>query len=81
MLNLQLLIETSHIHQGKLKTVVYLSSGRKRLHSELQSSDIIFTTYETMRRDWVEKGLLFANSWYRVVLDEGMYKYRGIIEL
>ncbi|UKZ70767.1 uncharacterized protein TrAtP1_011737 [Trichoderma atroviride] len=60
----------SHIHHGKIKTAVYLGPGRKRLRDELQSSDIIFTTYETMRRDWVEKGPLFTHSWHRVVLDE-----------
>lgn len=34
-----------------------------------------------MRRDWVDKGPLFTYSWYRVVLDEGMYKHRDTIEL
>jgi hypothetical protein len=27
-----------------------------------------------MRRDWEEGGPLFKVQWYRVVLDEGMYK-------
>lgn len=73
MFDLQLLIESSHIHQEKIKTAVYLGSERQRLRSELQSADIIFTTYETMRRDWAQSGPLFTRSWYRVVLDEGMY--------
>lgn len=64
----------SHIHQGKIKTAVCLGSDRKKLRNELQSSDIVFTTYETMRRDWAEKGPLFTHSWYRVILDEGMCK-------
>ncbi|EHK42066.1 hypothetical protein TRIATDRAFT_172559, partial [Trichoderma atroviride IMI 206040] len=63
----------SHIHQGKIKTAVCLGSDRKKSRNELQSSDIVFTTYETMRRDWAEKGPLFTHSWYRVILDEGMH--------
>lgn len=37
--------------------------------------DIILTTYETLRRDWVEEGPLYSNTWRRLVLDEGKNYY------
>ncbi|QYT04363.1 hypothetical protein H0G86_011272 [Trichoderma simmonsii] len=60
----------SHIHPGRVKTAIYLGSGRKTLRARLLNSDVILTTYETMRRDWEEGGPLFSVQWYRVVLDE-----------
>ncbi|KAL6821028.1 SNF2 family N-terminal domain-containing protein [Trichoderma sp. SZMC 28015] len=61
----------SHINPGSIKIAVYLGSGRKKLQQDnFQNSDIILTTYETMRIDWEKKGYLFTSQWYRVVLDE-----------
>ncbi|KAL6697594.1 SNF2 family N-terminal domain-containing protein [Trichoderma pleuroticola] len=60
----------SHIHPGRIKTAIYLGSGRKNLRDGLLNSDVILTTYETMRRDWEEGGPLFSVQWHRVVLDE-----------
>lgn len=61
----------SHIHPGRIKIAVYLGSDRKKLQQDnFQNSDIILTTYETMRIDWEKKGYLFASQWFRVVLDE-----------
>ncbi|KAK0756595.1 hypothetical protein N5P37_010749 [Trichoderma harzianum] len=59
-----------HIHPGRITTAIYLGSGRKTLRDVLLNSDVILTTYETMRRDWEEGGPLFSVQWYRVVLDE-----------
>lgn len=71
---MRILTQCSHIHPGRITTAIYLGSGRKTLRDGLLNSDVILTTYETMRRDWEEGGPLFKVQWYRVVLDEGMYK-------
>ncbi|KAF3066160.1 putative SWI/SNF-related matrix-associated actin-dependent regulator of chromatin [Trichoderma lentiforme] len=66
----RILTRRSHIHLGRITTAIYLGSGRKTLQDSLLNSDVILTTYETMRRDWEEGGPLFKVQWYRVVLDE-----------
>ncbi|KAL7930066.1 SNF2 family N-terminal domain-containing protein [Trichoderma chlorosporum] len=60
----------SHIHPGRIAIIIYIGSGRQKLQDSLQKTDIVLTTYETMRRDWEEKGPLFTARWCRVVLDE-----------
>ncbi|KAK2612781.1 hypothetical protein QQS21_001233 [Conoideocrella luteorostrata] len=48
----------------------YHGSNRQRLAESFRNSDIVLTTYETMRRDWMEKGPLYTGKWRRIVLDE-----------
>lgn len=50
---------------------MYHGSGRRRLSSTLKNSDLILTTYETLRSDWEANGALYSTEWYRIVLDEG----------
>jgi len=64
---------SSHIHHGKLRVSVYHGSERERLASELYQSDIVITTYETLRSDWVANGSLYSVKWLRLVLDEGQF--------
>lgn len=65
------LILSRHIRKGQLKTIVYHGPSRKRLSDQMDRSDVILTTYETLRSDWVAKGPLYDRRWLRVVLDEG----------
>jgi SNF2 family DNA or RNA helicase len=51
--------------------MVYHGSSRQHFVSEFQSKDIIITTYETLRAEWLKKGPLYSKPWYRLVLDEG----------
>ncbi|KAI8718206.1 hypothetical protein NCS52_00598800 [Fusarium sp. LHS14.1] len=59
-----------HIHPGQLSIATYHGTDRGRLAQQLGDHDIILTTYETLRSDWAAKGPLFAEEWFRVVLDE-----------
>jgi len=60
-----------HIVQDQLKIAVYHGAGRRRLVPDLDSFDVVLTTYETLRVDRAAGGGLYAESWLRVVLDEG----------
>ncbi|GAW19570.1 hypothetical protein ANO14919_090580 [Xylariales sp. No.14919] len=63
-----------HIHPGKIRIMVYHGSNRKSLADQFQDSDIVITTYETIRAEWAANegaGTLFSRKWLRVVLDEG----------
>lgn len=51
--------------------MIYHGSARKHLSKELQNVDVVITTYETMRNDWIAKGALYKEKWHRIVLDEG----------
>ena len=51
--------------------MVYHGSARKHLSQKLQNVEVVLTTYETMRSDWVNGGALYLEQWHRIVLDEG----------
>lgn len=51
--------------------MTYYGSARERLSKDLKSVDIVLTTYETMRSDWIIKGALYSVKWHRIALDEG----------
>jgi hypothetical protein len=51
--------------------MVYHGSNRQYLSAEFQDSDIVLTTYETMRADCMNGGPLSTAKWYRLVMDEG----------
>lgn len=47
---------------------------RRSLAAEIETADIVLTTYNTLTRDFHTKGapsILHRLEWYRVVLDEG----------
>lgn len=59
-----------HIHSGSVTLVTYHGYDRLQLSEKLEHSDIILTTYETMRQDWITNGPLYSKKWHRIVLDE-----------
>ncbi|RYP49271.1 hypothetical protein DL768_004994 [Monosporascus sp. mg162] len=63
--------EIDHVHPGRLRVAVYHGSQKKDTSAQLRDSDIILTTYETMRSSWVAQDWLYQETWRRVVLDEG----------
>jgi hypothetical protein len=63
-----------HIHEGQIRFKLYYGSGRVSLANQFQDADIVVTTYETLRAEWVAPETtrpLFSWRWLRVVLDEG----------
>lgn len=66
----------SHIYPGQVRVAIYHGSNRSGLSAELQSHDIVLTTYDTLRSEWAssaDKGVLYSEIWARVVLDEGKF--------
>ncbi|KAF5544675.1 helicase-like transcription factor [Fusarium mexicanum] len=61
----------NHIVPGQIRVAVYHGPGRQSLAKHFRENDIVLTTYQTLRSDWANKGPLFAEQWFRVVLDEG----------
>ncbi|KAF2792116.1 hypothetical protein K505DRAFT_408838 [Melanomma pulvis-pyrius CBS 109.77] len=59
-----------HIRPGHMRVAVYHGSSRKRMPAEFKNNDIIITTYETLRSDWIASGPLYSEKWHRLVLDE-----------
>ncbi|KAF8862893.1 hypothetical protein BDZ45DRAFT_702737 [Acephala macrosclerotiorum] len=62
-----------HIHAGQMRLAVYHGSNRHLLPSKFWETDIILTTYETLRLDWAASGPLYSGTWRRLVLDEAHY--------
>lgn len=63
----------SHILPGKIRLLTYHGSKRQELYGNVASYDIVLTTYDTLRLDFINKGLVFEQEWARVILDEGIY--------
>ncbi|KAF2239007.1 hypothetical protein EV356DRAFT_226832 [Viridothelium virens] len=59
-----------HIRPACVRVIVYHGSTRQRMHTELEGADIVLTTYETLRAEWMTKGALYSEKWHRLVLDE-----------
>jgi SNF2 family DNA or RNA helicase len=57
-----------------MRVAVYHGSNRRQLASKFWKTDIVLTTYETLRSDWATTGPLYSSTWRRVVLDEGKYQ-------
>ncbi|RKL31204.1 hypothetical protein BFJ72_g11221 [Fusarium proliferatum] len=60
----------NHIIPGQIHVAVYYGIGRQSLANQFRNHDIILTTYQTLRSEWTNKGPLFTEQWFRVVLDE-----------
>lgn len=63
-----------HIHEGQIRVKVYHGSSRESVANQFYDTDVIVTTYETLRTEWTaQEGArpLFSWKWLRVVLDEG----------
>ncbi|KAL3478348.1 hypothetical protein BJX99DRAFT_245653 [Aspergillus californicus] len=61
----------SHIKASQVRYMVYHGTQRRKSKDGLsQEYDIVITTYETIRQDWLAKGGLHDETWHRLVLDE-----------
>ncbi|KAF4952520.1 hypothetical protein FGADI_6755 [Fusarium gaditjirri] len=60
----------NHIVPGQIRVALYHGTGRQNLAKQFRNNDIVLTTYQTLRSEWTNKGPLFTESWFRVVLDE-----------
>ncbi|EXL55935.1 hypothetical protein FOCG_03652 [Fusarium oxysporum f. sp. radicis-lycopersici 26381] len=60
----------NHIVPGQIRGALYHGTGRQSLAKHFRNNDIVLTTYQTLRSEWANKGPLFAEQWFRVVLDE-----------
>ncbi|KAK0630427.1 SNF2 family N-terminal domain-containing protein [Bombardia bombarda] len=56
-----------HIYPGKLKWATYHGAARKL---PCGGTDVVLTTYQTMRSECAFKGPLYSTKWLRIVLDE-----------
>ncbi|KAI0550442.1 SNF2 family N-terminal domain-containing protein [Xylaria curta] len=64
---------SEHINDGQLRVKIYHGPNRETLANQFQDTDVIITTYETLRNEWApreEARPLFSWKWLRVVLDE-----------
>ncbi|KAK1999387.1 hypothetical protein LX36DRAFT_483339 [Colletotrichum falcatum] len=59
-----------HIFPDQIRAITYHGSNRRGVAQSFQNNDIVLTTYETMRSEFENKGPLYAENWFRVVLDE-----------
>ncbi|CVL12338.1 related to helicase-like transcription factor protein [Fusarium proliferatum] len=59
-----------HIMPGQIRVALYHGPSRQSLFNQFGNNNIVLTTYQTLRSDWIKKGPLFTEKWFRVVLDE-----------
>ncbi|KAF5242043.1 hypothetical protein FANTH_8878 [Fusarium anthophilum] len=60
----------THIYADKIRWLTYHGFKRHETWTEIESQDIVLTTYETLRSDRAKESPLFEHDWARVVLDE-----------
>ena len=61
-----------HIRPNKVRLLTYHGPKRQEAQEDMDSCDIVLATYDTLRSDRRQNGLLFKKGWGRVILDEGM---------
>ncbi|KAL2818730.1 SNF2 family N-terminal domain-containing protein [Aspergillus cavernicola] len=61
----------THVKARQVRYLVYHGAERRKSQQGLsQQYEIVITTYETIRRDWLANDGLYSGSWHRLVLDE-----------
>ncbi|KAG5768599.1 hypothetical protein H9Q72_003911 [Fusarium xylarioides] len=70
----------NHIMPGQIRIAVYHGTGRQTIAKQFRDNDIVLTTYQTLRSEWTQKGPLFTEQWFRVVLDEAFIKMEPLAE-
>ncbi|OHE96895.1 hypothetical protein CORC01_07862 [Colletotrichum orchidophilum] len=60
-----------HIKPGNIRSLVFLGPTRHQFIYSLPKLDVVLTTYDTLRSDWMSNGPLYNFTWARVILDEG----------
>ncbi|KAK2685769.1 hypothetical protein QWA68_015378 [Fusarium oxysporum] len=60
----------THIYADKIRWLTYHGFKRHEIWTDIESQDIVLTTYETLRSDRAKESPLFEHDWARVVLDE-----------
>ncbi|KZL74282.1 transcription termination factor 2 (SNF2 family domain-containing protein) [Colletotrichum tofieldiae] len=53
-----------------MRSLVFHGSKRHRFVDSLPKYDVVLTTYDTLRSDWMSNGPLCNFTWARVILDE-----------
>lgn len=56
---------------NSLDILMYHGPQRKLIQSNLQTRDIVITTYSTLVAEWLSNSTLHKIRWFRIVLDEG----------
>ncbi|KAI9695044.1 MAG: hypothetical protein M1822_000661 [Bathelium mastoideum] len=59
-----------HIFADQVRVLVYHGSARQSMLPALKHYDVVLTTYETLRMEWVTQGALYSGKWSRLTLDE-----------
>jgi SNF2 family DNA or RNA helicase len=54
-----------------MRVAVYHGPNRRRLSSKFWETDVVLTTYDTLRIEQEATGPFYSGTWRRVVLDEG----------
>lgn len=61
-----------HILSDQVRWVTYQGIKRQKVKGNIDTSDIVLTTYDTLRADRASgESCLFERNWARVILDEG----------
>ncbi|KAL6355680.1 hypothetical protein LRP88_11284 [Fusarium phalaenopsidis] len=60
----------THIRPNKIRWITYHGPRRHEVWDDVDSYDIVLTTYDTIRSDRAKSSPLFEKDWARIVLDE-----------